>query len=158
VGTWVVQMKKLYGWDYFKKLELNKPRIGRSINDTVTMLNAKESIVAAGPSATTLESKAKGNPLAVVYPEDGAVLMVSASGILKNAPAPNAGRLFMEYLLSREGNDVMVQQHQDPVNKHVKPMAGARSIADVKTIRPTPIEIEKGIPEVKELFRETFGI
>jgi iron(III) transport system substrate-binding protein len=158
VGTWVVQMKKLYGWDYFKKLELNKPRIGRSINDTVTMLNAKESIVAAGPSATTLESRAKGNPLAVVYPEDGAVLMVSASGILKNAPAPNAAKLFMEYLLSREGNEVMVQQHQDPVNKHVKPMAGAKSIADVKTIRPTPIEIEKGIPEVKELFRETFGI
>jgi iron(III) transport system substrate-binding protein len=84
--------------------------------------------------------------------------MVSASGILKNAPAPNAGKLFMEYLLSREGNEVMVQQHQDPVNKHVKPMAGAKSIADVKTIRPTPIEIEKGIPEVKELFRETFGI
>ena len=158
VGTWVVQMKKLYGWDYFKKLELNKPRIGRSINDTVTMLNTKESLVAAGPSATTLESKAKGNPLAVVYPEDGAILMVSASGILKNAPAPNAGKLFMEYLLSREGNEVMVQQHQDPVNKHVKPMVGGKSIAEIKTIRPTPIEIEKGIPEVKELFRETFGI
>jgi iron(III) transport system substrate-binding protein len=158
VGTWVVQMKKLYGWDYFKKLEQNKPRIGRSINDTVTMLNAKESIVAAGPSATTLESKSKGNPLAVVYPEDGAILMVSASGILKNAPAPNAAKLFMEYLLSREGNEVMVQQHQDPVNKHVKPMAGGKSIAEIKTIRPTAIEIEKGIPEVKELFRETFGI
>jgi iron(III) transport system substrate-binding protein len=158
VGTWVVQMKKLYGWDYFKKLEQNKPRIGRSINDTVTMLNAKESIVAAGPSATTLESKAKGNPLAVVYPEDGAVLMVSASGIVKNAPAPNAAKLFMEYLLSRGGNEVMVQQHQDPVNKSVKPMAGGKSIAEVKTIRPTAAEIEKGIPEVKELFRETFGI
>jgi iron(III) transport system substrate-binding protein len=158
VGTWVVQMKKLYGWDYFKKLELNKPRIGRSINDTVTMLNAKESIVAAGPSATTLESRAKGNPLAVVYPEDGAVLMVSASGIVKNAPAPNAARLFMEYLLSRESSQIMVQQHQDPVNKNVKPMAGAKSIAEVKTIRPTAAEIEKGIPEVKELFRETFGI
>ena len=158
VGTWVVQMKKLYGWDYFKKLELNKPRIGRSINDTVTMLNAKESIVAAGPSATTLESRAKGNPVAVVYPEDGAVLMVSASGILKNAPAPNASRLFIEYLLSREGNEVMVAQYQDPVNKSVKPMAGGKSIAEIKTIRPTAVEIEKGIPEVKELFRETFGI
>ena len=158
VGTWVVQMRKLYGWDYFKKLELNKPRIGRSINDTVTMLNAKESLVAAGPSATTLESRAKGNPLAVVYPEDGAILMVSASGILKNAPAPNAARLFMEYLLSRDGNEVMVQQHQDPVNKHVKPMAGGKPIGEVKTIRPSAAEIEKGIPEVKEQFRETFGI
>ena len=158
VGTWVVQMRKLLGWDYLKKLELNKPRIGRSINDTVTMLNAKESLVAAGPSATTLESRAKGNPLAVVYPEDGAILMVSASGILKNAPAPNAARLFMEYLLSRDGNEVMVQQHQDPVNKHVKPMAGGKPIGEVKTIRPSAAEIEKGIPEVKEQFRETFGI
>ncbi|HUF91604.1 MAG TPA: extracellular solute-binding protein, partial [Candidatus Limnocylindria bacterium] len=158
VGTWVVQMRKLYGWDYFKKLEQNKPRIGRSINDTVTMLNAKESIVAAGPSATTLESKARGNPLAVVYPEDGAVLMVSPTGILKNAPAPNAAKLFVEYLLGREGNEIMVKHAQDPVNKHVKPMAGGKSIAEVKTIRPTYEEIEKGIPEVKELFRDTFGI
>ncbi|HEY3068148.1 MAG TPA: extracellular solute-binding protein [Methylomirabilota bacterium] len=158
VGTWVVQMRKLYGWDYFKKLELNKPRIGRSINDTVTMLNAKESWVAAGPSATTLESKDKGNPLAVVYPEDGAVLMVSPSGILKNAPSPNAARLFMEYLLSRECNEIMVKMRQDSVNKHVKALPGARSIADVKTVRPTYEEVDKGIPEVKEQFRDTFGI
>ena len=94
----------------------------------------------------------------MVYPEDGAVLMVSASGIVKNAPAPNAARLFIEYLLSREASQIMVQQHQDPVNKNVKPMAGAKSIAEIKTIRPTAAEIEKGIPEIKELFRETFGI
>jgi iron(III) transport system substrate-binding protein len=158
VGTWVVQMRKLYTWDYFKKLELNKPRIGRSINDTVTMLNAKESWVAAGPSATTLESRDKGNPLAVVYPEDGALLMVSPSGILKNAPAPNAAKLFMEFLLGKECNEIMVKMRQDSVNKHVKPLPGAKSLAEIKTIRPTYEEIEKGIPEVKELFRDTFGI
>jgi iron(III) transport system substrate-binding protein len=78
---------------------------------------------------------------------------------MKNGPAPSAAKLFVEYLLSRECNEIQVQQHaQDPVNKHVKPMAGGRSIAEVKTIRPSFQEIEKGIPEVKELFRETFGI
>jgi iron(III) transport system substrate-binding protein len=158
VGTWVVQMKKLYGWDYFKKLEANKPRIGRSINDTVTMLNAKESWVGAGPSATTLQSKDKGNPVAVVYPEDGAILMVSPSSILKNAPAPNTAKLFMEYLLSKDCNEIMVKFRQDSVNKLVKPLPGSKSIADVKTVRPTYEEIDKGIPEVKEQFRDTFGI
>ncbi|HEV8615398.1 MAG TPA: extracellular solute-binding protein [Methylomirabilota bacterium] len=158
VGTWVVQMNKLYGWDYFKKLELNKPRIGRSINDTVTMLNAKESWVAAGPSATTLESIDKGNPLALVYPEDGAILMVSPTGILKNAPSPNAAKLFEEYLLSKDCNEVMVKMRQDSVNKHVKAPPGTKSLAEVKTIRPSYEEVEKGIPEVKELFRDTFGI
>ena len=158
VGTWVVQMRKLYGWDYFKKLELNKPRIGRSINDTVTMLNAKESWVAAGPSATTLQSRDKGNPLALVYPEDGALLMISPSGILKNAPAPNAGKLFVEYLFSKECNEIMVKLREESINKHVKVLPGARSLATVKTIRPSYEEIEKGIPEVKEQFRDTFGI
>lgn len=158
VGTWVVQMRKAYGWDYFKKMEMNKPRIGRSINDTVTMLNAKESWVAAGPSATTLESRDKGNPVAVVYPEDGAILMVSPTGILKNAPAPNAARLFVEYLLSRDCNEIVVKMRQDSVNKFVKPLPGAKSLAEVKTVRPTYEEVEKGIPEVKEQFRDTFGI
>jgi len=158
VGTWVVLMRKLYGWDYFKKLELNKPRIGRSINDTVTMLNAKESWVAAGPVATTLQSRDKGNPLAVVYPDDGALLMISPSGILKNAPAPNTAKLFMEYLYSKECNEIMVKLREDSINKHVKPLPGAKSLAEIKTIRPTYDEIEKGIPEVKEQFRDTFGI
>ena len=158
VGTWVVEMRKLYGWDYFKKLEKNQPHIGRSANDSVTMLNAKESWVAAGPSATTLESKDKGNPLAIVYPEDGAVLMVSPSGILRNAPAPNTAKLFIEYVLGRECNEIMVKLRQDPVNKLVKPLPGAKSIAEITTVRPSYEEIDKGIPEVKEQFRDTFGI
>ena len=69
VGTWVLMMKKLYGWDYFEKLEKNKPQIGRSINDTVTALNAGERQVAAGADGSTLFSAARGNPLAVAYPE-----------------------------------------------------------------------------------------
>src|SRR3546814_1271686 len=63
VGTWVVMMRKLYGWEYFEKLEENNPQIGRSINDTVTMLNAGERAIGAGPSATTLISASRGNPL-----------------------------------------------------------------------------------------------
>jgi iron(III) transport system substrate-binding protein len=114
--------------------------------------------VAAGPSATTLESRSKGNPVAVAYPEDGAILMVSPSGIVKNAPAPNAAKLLMEFLLSKDGNEIMVKHFQDPVNKLVKPAAGGKALSEIKTIRPTYDEIDKGIPEVKELFRDTFGV
>ena len=59
-------MKKLYGWKYFEQLEKNKPQIGRSINDTVTALNAGERQVAAGADGSTLFSAARGNPLAIV--------------------------------------------------------------------------------------------
>ena len=158
VGTWTVEMRKLYGWQFFEKLEKNKPQIGRSINDTVTMLNAKERWVAAGPEATTLLSRDKGNPLAVIYPSDGALLMVSETGIPKNAPAPNAAKLFVEFLLGKEAAEVQVKNHSLSVVKGVKPAPGAKPLEEIKVIRPTEEEIAKGIPEVKEQFRDTFGI
>ncbi|MGP1676601.1 MAG: ABC transporter substrate-binding protein [Burkholderiales bacterium] len=158
VGTWVVMMRKLYGWDYFTKLEKNKPQIGRSINDTVTMLNAKERWVAAGSDATTLLSRDKGNPLSVSYPTDGALLMVSLTGIPKNAPAPNAGKLFVEFLLDKEAAEIQIKDRSQVVIKGVKPLPGAKAMDEIKTIRPTQDEIAKGIPEVKEQFRDTFGI
>jgi iron(III) transport system substrate-binding protein len=158
VGTWVVLMQKLYGWDYFTKLEKNQPQIGRSVNDTVTMLNSKERWVAAGPEATTLLSKDKGNPLAVVYPTDGALLMVSPSGIPKNAPSANAGKLYIEYLLSKEAGEIQTKAHSLAVVTGVAPAPGAKPLEQIKVTRPTEEEITKGIPEVKEKFRDTFGV
>jgi iron(III) transport system substrate-binding protein len=158
VGTWAVEMRKLYGWSFFEKLEKNKPQIGRSINDTVTMLNAKERWIAAGPEATTLLSRDKGNPLAVVYPKDGALLMVSETAIPKNAPAPNAAKLFVEFLLDKEAAEVQVKNHSLAVVKGIKVSPGAKALEEIKVIRPSEEEIAKGIPEVKEQFRDTFGI
>ena len=158
VGTWVVLMRKLYGWQYFDQLEKNQPQIGRSVNDTVTMLNAKERWVAAGPEATTLLSRDKGNPLSVIYPTDGSLLMVSPSGIPKNAPSPNAGKLYLEFLLDREAAETQVKSHSLSVIKGIKPAPGAKPLEQIKIVRPTEEEITKGIPEVKEQFRNTFGV
>lgn len=158
VGTWVVLMNKLYGWDYFTKLEKNQPQIGRSVNDTVTMLNSKERLVAAGPEGTTLLSRDKGNPVAVIYPTDGSLLMVSPSAIPKNAPSPNAAKLYMEFLLSKEAAEVQVKSHNLAVVKGVAAAPGAKPLEQIKVVRPTEEEITKGIPMVKDKFRETFGV
>src|ERR1043166_7795574 len=159
VGTWVVSLKKLYGWDFFEKLAKNNPQIGRSINDTVTMLNAGERIVAgSGPNGTAMESAAKGNPLAMIYPTDGSVLIIAPSGIPKGVKHPNAAKLFMEYLLTREASQIWVEHFNESMRPEVKPAGGAKSAADVKTIRPSVEEITKGIPEVIKQWRDTFGV
>jgi len=158
VGTWTVMMRKLYGWEFFEKLEENNPQIGRSINDTVTMLNAGERQIGAGPSATTLISASRGNPLGLIYPTDGTVLMISPSGILANSKHPNAAKLFMNFLLSKEGVSVYVDNFGESLRADVPPAPGGKPLDQVKLIRPSTEEIEKGIPEVKELWRDTFGI
>ncbi len=157
VGSWVLTMKKLYGWKYFEQLEKNKPQIGRSINDTVTALNSGERLVAAGADGSTLFSAVRGNPLAVIYPTDGSVLIVSPSSIMKGTKHPNASKLFMEYLMSTEASEINVKHFGIPMRDEVAPAKGAMPISKVKTLRPTVAEAEKGIPEVIEQWRDTFG-
>lgn len=158
VGTWVVEMRKLYGWDYFTKLAKNNPQVGRSINDTVTMLNAGERAIGVSAEAPLLTSAAKGNPVAEVYPKDGALLMLAPSAIMKTSKHPNAAKLFMEYLLSPEASKIEVESFSPPMRPEVTPPKGAEPISQVKTIRPSIPEIKKGIPEVIKLWRNTFGI
>lgn len=157
VGTWVLAMRKLYGWDYFEKLAAGQPQIGRSVNDTVTMLNAGERSVAAGPSGTTLNAADKGNPVALSYPTDGAVLLVSPSAIMANAPHPNAAKLFMEFMLSEEHAKISVQARNESLRPEVSPLTGAKPFTEAKIIRLSVAEIQKGIPEVIEQWRDTFG-
>jgi iron(III) transport system substrate-binding protein len=158
VGTWTVMLRKLYGWQFFEKLAKNNPQVGRSINDTVTMLNAGErSVAGTGPNGTLMESAGKGNPLAMIYPTDGTVLIIAPSGIMKGVKHPNAAKLFMEYLLTPEASKIWVDHFNESMRPEVSPPAGVKAAKDVKTIRPSVEEISKGIPEVIKQWRETFG-
>ena len=159
VGTWALTMRNQYGWDFFEKLAKNNPRVGRSIVDTVTMLNAGESAIAgSGPVGVLLDSVKKGNPLAMVYPIDGTVLIIAPSSIMKGAKHPNAARLFMEFLMSEAASRIWVEHYNESMRPEVSAVAGAVSAKDLKTIRPTVAEITKGVPEVIKQWRETFGV
>jgi iron(III) transport system substrate-binding protein len=83
---------------------------------------------------------------------------VSPSGIPKNAPAPNAGKLFLEFLLDKDAAEVQVKDHSLSVVKGVKAAPGAKPLESIKVIRPTEQEITEGIPKLKEKFRDTFGV
>jgi iron(III) transport system substrate-binding protein len=159
VGSWAVLMHKMYGLDYFKALERNKPQIGRSSADPVTVLNAGErTIGAAMPSATTLLSVSRGNPLTLIYPTDGTLLVPSPSGALKAAPHPNAAKLFMEYFAGAAYSQTARRFYGESLRADVPPPEGARALDSFKVITPTAQDVEKGIPEVREIWRDIFGV
>ena len=154
VGTWVVVLRDLYGWKFFEALERGKPQIGRSVNDSVTTLNSGERKVAMGPVGLAKVSASRGNPIGITYPSDGAVIVVSPSAVMINAPHPNAARLFMEFLVGPEHAEVMAAAGRAPV----RPVASGTGIpAGAKVLRPTTQQIVKGIPEVIEQWRDLFG-
>jgi iron(III) transport system substrate-binding protein len=159
IGSWCIAMRKMYGWDYFKALEKNRPQVGRSSADPVTTINAGERTVGVCiPSATTLFSASRGNPLALIYPADGSLLVPSPSGILKDAPHQAAAKLFMEFMASSAYSQACLPFYHDSLRADVPQPPGARPLSEIRSILPTGEETEAGMPEVKELWRETFGV
>ena len=157
VGTWVLAMRKLYGWKYFEALEKNRPQVGRSIIDTTTMLTSGERVIGASSSTSTLHAVDKGNPLAAVHATDGSLLIIAASAIPATAPHPNAAKLFMEYLQSEDVARISVEQRAESMRPAVTSLPGAKAFTEIKTFQLTVAETLKGIPEVIEQWRDTFG-
>jgi iron(III) transport system substrate-binding protein len=156
-GVWVIGLRKQYGWAFFEKLAANNPRIGRSFGDPVTLITAGECMVGPTPAINVFPAIEKGDPLAVVYPDDGCSLCVAPSAIPATAPHPNAARLFMDWLLSAEYAQLAVDRGSEASRdgltlKPGRPPVGALSILPVSVE-----EIRSGVPEVIEQWRETFG-
>jgi iron(III) transport system substrate-binding protein len=156
-GTWALLMQQTYGDGFFDKLAANKPLVGRSSNDAVTQLNAGERVVAAAPAYVAIESGRRGNPVAVIYPKDGALLMVSPAAIMADAPHPAAAKLFMEWLLGPENSAILVQQGGVRLNVDTPNATDQPPLADIVTKRPTVEQIVKGIPAITETWRDALG-
>ena len=156
-GVWCVAMRKLYGWEYFEKLAKNNPRIGRSGNDPVTLINAGECLVGPAPGNTAFQQVDKGNPIVPVYPSDGSTLCLGPTSVMAGAPHPNAARLYMEWLMSDAFGKLSVANHGDPVHPGLVLTSGQKPLDQVPVLSLTVEEVAKGVPEIVEQWRETFG-
>jgi iron(III) transport system substrate-binding protein len=157
VGIWAYEMNRLYGWDYFEKLKANAPQIGRSIQDTLTMLRAGERSVAAGATQTALEAKLRGEPIDIIYPEDGTIVVIAPSAIPKGCKHPNAAKLLLEFFSSPDASVVSLTGQQDGIHPGSTPK-GAKPFQELKSLVANADALVKGIPDIKERWRDTFGI
>ena len=157
IGVWTVAMQQKYGWEYIEKLNKQKPLIGRSVDDPITVLNSGERQVAPGNPATAFRSAQRGNPLAVHYPTSGTLIDPSPSAILKGSKHPNAAKLFMEFLAGPEYSKSLAKNFEQPLRDDVPPPPGAKPLSEMKVLSPKLAEIEKDLPKIKEKWRDTFG-
>src|ERR1700744_6248759 len=156
-GIWVLALTKKYGWDFFEKLAKNNPRVGRSGNDPVTLINAGECLVGPAPGNTAFQQVDKHNPIVPVYPTDGATLCLGPTSVMASAPHPNAARLFMEWLMSDAFSKLSVANHGDPVHPGVALTSGQKPLDQVAILSLSVAEITAGVPDIVEKWRDTFG-
>src|SRR5262249_41959718 len=101
IMTATQQMVAALGWDYFEKLATQKVMQVQSAADPPKKVAAGERAVQIdGADYTALQFRDKGEPVEVVYAAEGSPIITGPAAIMKNAPNPNAARLFYNWAMS----------------------------------------------------------
>ena len=157
--TATFDLSRALGWDYFQKLGRQRVMQVQSATEPPKKVALGERpIMFDGSEYVALRAKARGAPLAVVYPSEGTPLIVGSAAVMKDAPHPNAARLFINFLFSREGQQFLVDTGQQrSLNPDVEEPADRVPLSKIKVLTTDPEEQEKAMEEVKRKYAEYFG-
>jgi iron(III) transport system substrate-binding protein len=159
IMTHVLALVNQYGWDYFRDLAKNKLHLVQSANDPAGVVASGERPVGVnGAEYFYYKTLKQGNPIKIIYPKEGVPLVVSPVAIAKDAPHPNAAKLFMEFIFSKESQQLLADKeglytgHPEVTYPADKP-----KLKDLKLLAPNADELEKRNAEIKKRFVEFFG-
>ena len=159
IATYMLALVNLYGWDYFKQLAQNKPHLTQSVHDPAQVVAAGERIVGAnGAEYFLYTQKKKGNPIGIVYPQEGVPLVVSPSAITSFASHPTAAKLFTDFIFTKDVQQFLADDeglyvpHPEVTYPSDKP-----KLSDLKLLTVDPEELERRTEEIKKRFVEFFG-
>ena len=98
IMTATFQMSRDLGWGYFEKLAKQKiMQVQSSADPPKKLALGERAIMADGNEYNMFQLKEQGQPVEIVYATEGTPLIVGPNAVFKNAPNPNAARLFQSY-------------------------------------------------------------
>jgi iron(III) transport system substrate-binding protein len=160
IVTSTFQVARALGWGYFEKLGKQKVmQIQSSTEPPKKLALGERAISADGLEYMHITLQESGAPIAIVYPTEGTPIIPGCSGIAKNAPNPNAARLFMNFLASRDTQQFLVDAaglrsyHPDVTLK-----AGRVPLSQIKTMAPDADAQETATEDIKRRYAAAFGI
>ncbi len=154
------QIARDLGWDYLEKLAKQRVMQVQSATDTPKKIALGErAVMIDGAGYLVIRYKEEGQPVDVIYPEEGTPVATSPSAVFKAAPNPNAARLFQNWMHSREGQQILIdyaRQYSPHAQAVEKP--GVRPLKDIKLMKEDPVATEKASEEIKTRYAKVFKV
>jgi iron(III) transport system substrate-binding protein len=122
------------GWDQYAAIFKNFA-LSESSGAVPRFVNDGEASV-----GVTLEDNAYlyvkgGGPVAIVYPEDGTSTLADGMALVKGAPNSDGGKQFLDWALSKETQELVVQElGRRPIRTDVAPSGDLKPLAEIELI------------------------
>ena len=148
------------GWGFFEKLAEQKILQVQSAAEPPKKIHAGErAVMVDGNDYNLALLKEKDQPVETVYPTEGTPLIIVKCGIFRNAPNPNAARLFQCFCFSAECQQLMVDfGGMRSFHAQVKERPGRRPLSDIKTMKEDAAAVEKQSDDIKARYTKIFRV
>ncbi|HEY0824282.1 MAG TPA: extracellular solute-binding protein [Ramlibacter sp.] len=155
-GTQALSQSPL-GWSYFEKLGKQKVmQVQSSTEPPKKLAQGERPVMADGNEYNVFVLKESGVPIEPVYAAEGTPIVIGNAALLKNAPNPNAARLFYHFMFTREAqqlnSDVGGLRSFHP---EVKEKAGRMPLSQIKLLNSDPAQLQPDT--IKKKYEEYFG-
>jgi len=154
------QITRDLGWSYLEKLSQQGVMQVQSASDPPKKLALGERVVQAdGNEYNLFQLKESGRPVEPVYAAEGTPLIVGPNAVFKNAPNPNAARLFQSYCFSAECQQLIIDVGGlRSVHPQTKEKSGRKPFKEIKTMKEDAAAVEKHSAEIKERYSKLFKV
>ena len=148
------------GWAYMEQVAKQKILQTQSAADPPKKVaQGERSVQFDGAEYTATYLRDAGNPIELVYAPEGSPLITGHAGILKEAPHPNASRLFMEFIYGGACQQIMSDEGGiRSVYPDVKLPKGRLPLSEIKLLHTDPVQLVAEAEEIKRRYSEIFGI
>src|SRR5947207_1485602 len=158
--TATFQMARDLGWSYFENLaKQNVMQVQSSADPPKKLALGERAVMADGNEYNIFQMKEAGQPVELVYPTEGTPLIVGPNGVFKNAPNPNAARLFQSYMFSAEAQQLMSDVGGlRSAHPAVKEKAGRKPLREIKLMKDDPAAVEAQSEQIKARYSQIFHV
>lgn len=138
------------GWSYVERLVANGVQARGGNGPVMQAVAGAERAFGIAIDYLPIREAARGAPVRFVFPEDGVSAITEPAAILSTARNVPAAVAFMNFLLSREGQELASRQGFLPADPSVAPPAG---FPDPRAIRVMALDAARAAREQEEILR-----
>ncbi len=159
IVTATLAISKLQGWEFFEKLgQQQVMQVQSAIDPPRKLAFGERAVMVDGAEAASLQVQEQGAPIALVYPSEGTPAVPLNGVLMKEAPHPNAARLFYSFLYSKEAQEIFVKYGFRSMRPDVAEPSSRKPLKDIKLLFTDPQEQESAAEDIKKRYAQYFGI
>lgn len=145
------------GQSYFEELAANEALADGGNGGVFRAVAGGEKTYGIVVDFLPIREAAAGSPVEFVFPEEGVSAVTEPVAIMAGTDAPEAARLFVDFLLSREGQELAASQGYLPAHPEVTPPPGFPPASEIEVLGYDAAEVMRTQDDLKVEFADTFG-